>query len=119
MAVQTVFVLGIALAVAVLNVYFRDIQHFVGIGLQVWFYATPIVYPIKYVRDELAKYRAGHGRLQRQPHDPVRDRLPRPALRPAPPGRLHLGLDRRLVAAVLVAGWAVFRRREARLAEEL
>jgi ABC-2 type transport system permease protein len=30
---------------SVLNVYFRDVQHFVGILLQLWFYATPIVYP--------------------------------------------------------------------------
>jgi ABC-type polysaccharide/polyol phosphate export permease len=37
----------------VLNVYFRDVQHFVGILLQIWFYATPIVYPISYVRDAL------------------------------------------------------------------
>ena len=28
------------------NVYFRDTAQFVGIGMQVWFYATPIVYPI-------------------------------------------------------------------------
>ena len=34
---------------SVLNVYFRDTQHLVGIGLQLWFYATPIVYPITLV----------------------------------------------------------------------
>ena len=35
-----------ALILSVLNVYFRDLQYLVGIGLQLWFYATPIVYPI-------------------------------------------------------------------------
>ena len=48
-ALQSVFVLGVGLALSVLNVYFRDVQHFIGILLQLWFYATPIVYPIKYV----------------------------------------------------------------------
>jgi homopolymeric O-antigen transport system permease protein len=48
-AIMTVFVLGISLALSVLNVYFRDVQHLVGILLQVWFYATPIVYPIRFV----------------------------------------------------------------------
>jgi ABC-2 type transport system permease protein len=47
--VLTVFVLGIALMVSVLNVYFRDVQHLVGILLMLWFYATPIVYPLRYV----------------------------------------------------------------------
>ncbi len=41
---QAVFGLGFALALSVLNVYFRDIQHLIGIVLQIWFYLTPIVY---------------------------------------------------------------------------
>lgn len=45
-ALQTVFVMGLGLLLAILNVYFRDVQHFVGIGLQLWFYATPVIYPI-------------------------------------------------------------------------
>jgi len=51
-AIQTCMVIGIGLIVSVLNVYFRDVQHFVPIGLQAWFYATPIVYPIGLVPDE-------------------------------------------------------------------
>ena len=47
--IQTVFVLGIGLILSVLNVYFRDVQHLIGIVLQLWFYATPIVYPITVV----------------------------------------------------------------------
>ncbi len=41
---QTLFVIGIGLALSVLNVYFRDVQHFVAIFLQLWFYATPVIY---------------------------------------------------------------------------
>jgi len=51
--IQTMFVVGLGLLLSVLNVYFRDVQHFIGILLQIWFYATPIVYPITYVRDAL------------------------------------------------------------------
>jgi len=46
------FVLGVALALSVLNVYFRDVQHFVAILLQLWFYATPIVYPLSVVKEK-------------------------------------------------------------------
>lgn len=45
----TLFTLGLGLAFSVLNVYFRDVQHLVNILFQVWFYLTPIVYPIDIV----------------------------------------------------------------------
>jgi ABC-type polysaccharide/polyol phosphate export permease len=48
-ALQAVFVTGIGLLLAALNVYFRDVQHFTGIALQLWFYATPIIYPITFL----------------------------------------------------------------------
>jgi lipopolysaccharide transport system permease protein len=48
-AILTVFVFGIALALSVWNVYFRDMQYLVAILLQVLFYTAPIVYPIRYV----------------------------------------------------------------------
>ena len=51
-ALHAVFVTGVGLTFSVLNVYFRDVQHFVGILLQMWFYATPILYPISLVPDE-------------------------------------------------------------------
>jgi ABC-type polysaccharide/polyol phosphate export permease len=48
-AIESVFVFGIALMLAVCNVYFRDVQHLVAILLQVLFYTCPIVYPLRYV----------------------------------------------------------------------
>jgi lipopolysaccharide transport system permease protein len=44
-ALQTLFACGIALVVSAATVYFRDLQHLVGVGLTVWFFATPVVYP--------------------------------------------------------------------------
>ena len=40
-----VFASGLALALSVLAVYFRDVSYLWAILVQVWFYATPIVYP--------------------------------------------------------------------------
>ena len=53
MLLQTVFAIGIGLLLAALNVYFRDVQHFVGIFMQLWFYATPVIYPITLLTDRL------------------------------------------------------------------
>jgi ABC-type polysaccharide/polyol phosphate export permease len=50
-ALQMFFVLGVGLALSALNVYFRDIEHFLSILLLLWFYSTPILYPITLVRD--------------------------------------------------------------------
>jgi ABC-2 type transport system permease protein len=53
--IESILVLGLGLLLSVLNVYFRDVQHLVNILLLMWFYATPIVYPISYVVDADAK----------------------------------------------------------------
>jgi ABC-type polysaccharide/polyol phosphate export permease len=44
MLLLAVFALGLGLAMSALNVYFRDIEHFMGILFLVWFFMTPIVY---------------------------------------------------------------------------
>lgn len=51
--IQTAFVLGLALFFSVCSVYLRDLEYLVGIGLQIWFYSTPIVYPLRVVEDAL------------------------------------------------------------------
>ena len=55
-AALTMFVTGLALALSVANVYFRDLQYLISIGLQIWFYATPIIYPAQLVRDHTVGY---------------------------------------------------------------
>jgi len=45
MALETAFVLGIGMLLAAFNSYFRDVQHFLAIALNIWFYSTPILYP--------------------------------------------------------------------------
>jgi len=45
----TAMALGFALMLSVANVYFRDTEHFVAILLQIWLYATPIIYPLTLV----------------------------------------------------------------------
>lgn len=46
---QLVFVAGLALAGATAYVHFRDTRHLLEVLLQVWFWATPIVYPLSLV----------------------------------------------------------------------
>jgi ABC-2 type transport system permease protein len=53
MVIQAAFVLGLSLTLSVVSVYFRDLEHLIGLVLQFWFYATPIVYTVEIVEDAL------------------------------------------------------------------
>ena len=52
--VLVVFATAIGLLLAASNVFLRDVQHLVEIGLLLWFWLTPIVYDWTKVRSELA-----------------------------------------------------------------
>jgi len=44
LVVQYLLVLALSFVISAITVYFRDLQHFIGVGLQLLFYGTPIVY---------------------------------------------------------------------------
>lgn len=116
------FVTGLGLVFAVTNVYFRDVEHFVGIIFQVWFYLTPIVYPLNLVPERSTLFGA---------------EIPTRSLYLLNPMAQFVEVSRDLlydlqmpsirVVAYLLAvsitsffgGLAIFRRAEGRLAEEL
>lgn len=54
--IQTIFTLGLTIFVACLNVYFRDLEHIIGILMMAWFYFTPIVYPAKMVPEQYLNF---------------------------------------------------------------
>lgn len=47
------FTVGCSFISAILGSYFRDFRHIVGVGLQLWFFATPIVYPVSMIPESL------------------------------------------------------------------
>jgi lipopolysaccharide transport system permease protein len=56
LAIQLVLMLGIGLATAAANVFVRDIRSLMVLGIQLWFYATPIIYPASAVPENLRPY---------------------------------------------------------------
>ena len=46
---ELVFTTGVVLALSALNVHYRDVQHIVANALLLWFFLTPIVYPVSQV----------------------------------------------------------------------
>jgi len=49
---QFMFTLGLSLPLAALNLFFHDVRYLVGVALTLWFYLTPIIYPIDIVPDK-------------------------------------------------------------------
>lgn len=43
---QGMFTIGISLIVSSLTVFFRDVEHLVTLALTVWFFGTPVLYPL-------------------------------------------------------------------------
>jgi ABC-type polysaccharide/polyol phosphate export permease len=114
---QTAFIFGIGLLLGAINVYFRDVEHFLAIALNIWFYATPILYPPELLDDQPALVRTII--LDINPMSVFVDAY-RDVLYDLRFPTVMQWLTMAVVAVVSLAiGTVVFRRLEPRLAEEL
>ena len=98
-------VLGAGLILAALNVFVRDVFNALPLFVQIWFYATPIVYPLDRVPERLAHI------LRINPMTPIAVGFQRSILEGTPPG---LGVLYSLAVAVVVlaVGYWFFRKAE-------
>lgn len=56
LAIQVMLILGLGLATAAANVFYRDVQSLLALGIQLWFYASPIIYPVTMVPEKLRPF---------------------------------------------------------------
>lgn len=52
MLVEFLLCLGITYLVSALTVYFRDLEHILGVFTMVWMYLTPVIYPVEMVPEK-------------------------------------------------------------------
>jgi lipopolysaccharide transport system permease protein len=104
-AVQIVINLGLAYVLSALNVYFRDVEHILGVVLLAWYFLTPVLYPISVANDprELLL-------LQLNPMTGVIVGYQRALLDGLPPDWPMLGYSAGVALALFVIGFAYFRR---------
>jgi ABC-type polysaccharide/polyol phosphate export permease len=50
--IQLTLLLGLGIGASALNVFYRDVDPLLKLVIQVWFYASPILYPITLVPDK-------------------------------------------------------------------
>jgi len=113
LGLQFAITAGVALLAAPLNVYFRDVENVVGVGLLLLFYLTPVFYGLKNVPERF------HWLLELNPLTPLVTSV-RAVLMD---GRLPDAGDLAALAAVgvvlVAAGLWTFRRLEPDLVDEL
>ncbi len=125
---------GFCLIVAVMNVYFRDVQHLLELALLAWFWMTPIVYPVALPVQHLGKLAKlfmlnpmtsvvlaiQRGIYQHTSYRDATGHHQQLLLHVSTLWYLrNLAIVSLASIGVIAIGWAIFRRLEWRLAEEL
>jgi ABC-type polysaccharide/polyol phosphate export permease len=113
LALQLVFTCGVGLVLAIADVYARDTRHLVDVGLQIWFWLTPVVYSLALVPGALGSLIAWN------PMAGFVGAYRASVLDGTMPGVASLATLAALAGVATLAGLVVFSRHERRLAELL
>lgn len=105
------FTLGVALALATLNVFFRDVRYFYEAGLLAWFYGTPIFYPIDVLSPRARAV------LQWNPTYVLVDVFRTPIYAGTAPSTANIVTAVVEAIGMLLFGWWIFRRYQARFVD--
>lgn len=115
MLVTAVFSLGFGMLASILNVYFRDIEHFMVILFLVWMYGTPIIYTFQQIGNNPLIIDL----LRANPMTEMALSFQAVLYAGALPSPVDVGYYVLSAIVVLLIGHLVFQRLEGRLAEEL
>jgi lipopolysaccharide transport system permease protein len=106
LALQVMLMIGVALLGAAVNVLYRDVRFVVPLGLQLWLYASPVIYSVSLVPENLRPL------YMLNPMAGIIDAYRQVLLYGEPPNGLYLGLSAAVAVVMFVAGYWVFKRLE-------
>ena len=110
---QYLIILAISFIVSSITVYFRDLQHFIGVALQLLFYATPIVYSAESIPANLAWI------LKMNPMTYIIDGYRAIFYNQTMPDIIALGIIIAIALGACAIGYAIFSKLQKGFAEEL
>lgn len=113
-AIVALLAFGCALFLSAANVYFRDIQHFMVVLLQLLFWGAPIIYDISFIQ---AQHPGAASLLQLNPLTPCLVAFRECVLIGKVPGPWRLLYSAGVALLTVVLGWVYFNRHERRMAE--
>ncbi|WP_129631464.1 ABC transporter permease [Candidatus Oscillochloris fontis] len=122
---QTALLAGIAMFLGAVAVFFRDVVHLVGIVINIWFFLTPVIYPLSNFGDglgvRLVRWLNPMASLIEFYRETIYGaavavgQIPTPAV-PALSSMLRVGIT---ALVILVAGYWVFERTSGKFGEEI
>lgn len=110
LSVQLLLLLGLGLALAALNVFYRDVRPLLTLVLQLWFYASPIIYPVSMVPEQFRPF------YFLNPMAGILEAYRAVLLDGNPPG-VHLALSAIIALIIGVTGYWFFKRTEFQFAD--
>ena len=110
-AIQMALSLGLMLILAPLNALYRDVGQAIPLFVQVWMYASPIVYPASLVPPSLRPY------YLLNPMAVIIESYRSAILRNETPDRPFLAFAALLASSLLVGGYYLFKRLERGIAD--
>ncbi|MDR7562845.1 MAG: ABC transporter permease [Armatimonadota bacterium] len=109
---QVAFMIGVSLLLGAFNAYYRDVRYVLPIALQVWLYATPVVWSMTLVPE---RYRAWYALLN--PMAAAIEGWRAAVLRASAPDLLLMAAASATTLAVLLAGYRYFHHVERNFAD--
>lgn len=110
-------ILGSALILSALNVYYRDTLYLVQSALSILFWFTPIFYPLSVVKMSLSPWVYRIYLLN--PLTGIIDSFRRVILKGEAPEGMILGISAGVAGVLIVVGWAIFSRKERNFADKI
>jgi len=107
--IQIFLMLGIILIGSALTVFYRDIRFVVPLGLQLWMYATPIIYPITLVDENMPQIRTLYAL---NPMVGIVNSYRDVILNGVPPNYGDLGLAAAVSITLFIVAYIMFKRLE-------
>jgi homopolymeric O-antigen transport system permease protein len=111
--IQTIFAAGVGLALAMANLWFRDVKYFFDMALQLWMFATPVVYPGRRLGEPLYTI------VQFNPMTPIIEAYREVILQGRLPDPLPLAVAAVMSCAIFAVSWLWFHRAEYTFAENV
>ena len=107
--IQIFLMLGVSLIGAALTVFYRDVRFVVPLGIQLWMYATPIIYPLELVDQSLPQYRTLYAL---NPMVGIVESYRNVILRGVPPNFTDLGIAAAVSIVLFIVAYIIFKRLE-------
>lgn len=109
--IQVMLTIGVVLPLSALNVFYRDIRFIIPLGIQIWFYTSPVIYPVEQIPERFRTFYALN------PMVGIIDSYHQTILYHSPPNFIYLGISFIISLLLLAVGYWFFKQHEYKFAD--